>query len=596
MSGTPTPEQLSKAAASRRIADRRNSGNHSPGQSPSQDSPTVKTKKAKKDKCPCLRSSAGKDWVFACSECNQSWHSSCANLKGTNMLTQTQKPIIDRISKDWQCPWCWTCPYPKPGNHPSTMKEITLIKETLSASLYENLTETLTESFKAASTLVDLTPIQSELERLSSNIEDFQTKRASSNTTSVGIPPAVPVREVIDSPEPPYDSYKDNFLSSEEIDTIKDLLDTLKDTGDFVQEKGHSVKVYGQPYSYTGSRSGDVEPDPIPDELVQVIDKLCNELSLEMRPNSVLINHFPSSQESNRTESHLAMHSDDEATILAGSTIVTLSLGENRKVLFKPKHNNKDQTELLANHNSVYSMTRSSQCWFKHGIPPPEDDVEDRFSLTFRCLKTQFRRSILVIGDSNTREINFGSGTGKVGESFPGRRIKAAKVKDINPQDCIGYSNIFIVCGTNNLRCEYIKTESDIHHVVDELRHKISTIRQLCPSSKVFIVPVIPSRIPKMNVNIRLYNDLVEDLLDSCFPDVWFQGIYSFLDMHGQLSLRLCRSNDKIHLGAKGIAKLVTYIKISVFRREKYDIFNNSTREVGRKQKSAPEVGSSGPT
>ena len=94
-----------------------------------------------------------------------------------------------------------------------------------------------------------------------------------------------------------------------------------------------------------------------------------------------------------------------------------------------------------------------------------------------------------------------------------------------------------------------------------------------------------------MNTNIRLYNQLVDEMLHRCFPDVWFQGIYSFVDMHGLLSSRLCRPNDKIHLGNRGIAKLVTYIKTCVFRREKVDIFSNSTRVADRRQKSTPEVG-----
>ena len=100
-----------------------------------------------------------------------------------------------------------------------------------------------------------------------------------------------------------------------------------------------------------------------------------------------------------------------------------------------------------------------------------------------------------------------------------------------------------------------------------------------------------------MNVNIRTYNGLVDEMLHNCFPEVWFQGIYSSLDMHGQLSLRLCRPNDKIHLSTRGICKLVTYIKTCVFRREKYDIFNNGpsrirTKVARGKQESTPNVGS----
>ncbi len=76
-----------------------------------------------------------------------------------------------------------------------------------------------------------------------------------------------------------------------------------------------------------------------------------------------------------------------------------------------------------------------------------------------------------------------------------------------------------------------------------------------------------------MNANVTLYNELVDQMLHNCFPDVWYQGIYSFLDMQDQLSLKLCVPNDGIHLGVRGIAKLVTYMKTCVFRREKYDIY-----------------------
>jgi hypothetical protein len=46
-------------------------------------------------------SSTGRDWLLKCLQCKQTWHTSCANMKGTNMLSQSQ---IDAIMKHWQCP------------------------------------------------------------------------------------------------------------------------------------------------------------------------------------------------------------------------------------------------------------------------------------------------------------------------------------------------------------------------------------------------------------------------------------------------------------------------------------------------------------
>jgi hypothetical protein len=276
------------------------------------------------------------------------------SLKGSGSLTQTQ---IDSILKFWQCPWCFTAPFPKPGSHTSSLKEIALIEKTLSSSLYQNVAESITESIKAISNTIDFSPIETQLEKLTSNLEEFKMQRATSSHPSPDRSPPVHTKVVMDSPERPFDLHKENFLTGDELEQMKDLLGSLKDGGDFVNEKGHSVKIYGQAYSYTGSRSKEQNPDPIPEELVAIIDRLCTELSLDTRPNSVLINYFPaSSGQSTSDSSYLAMHSDDEPTIMANSKIVTLSIGESRKIRFEPKHNNEDQVELLLKHNSLYSM------------------------------------------------------------------------------------------------------------------------------------------------------------------------------------------------------------------------------------------------
>ena len=108
-------------------------------------------------------------------------------------------------------------------------------------------------------------------------------------------------------------------------------------------------------------------------------------------------------------------------------------------------------------------------------------------------------------------------------------------------------------------------------------------LRHKTPESKVFVIPVLPSRISEMNHNIEYYNRLVDQMLLSLFPDIWFEGIYGFLDNQNKLSLRLTRQNDDIHLGAGGISKLVRYIKTCVYRRENFDKYVNqgSTLTVG---------------
>ena len=63
------------------------------------------------------------------------------------------------------------------------------------------------------------------------------------------------------------------------------------------------------------------------------------------------------------------------------------------------------------------------------------------------------------MGDSNTKDIQFGTGSGKVGDSYPGKRVKASRVKNIDPVECVGYQNVFLHVGTNDLRCEYVTSK-----------------------------------------------------------------------------------------------------------------------------------------
>ena len=495
-------------------------------------------------------------------------------------------------------------PFPKPGSHTSILNESSLLENTLSSAIIQNITESLEETIKTKIPAIDMANIENRLESLSKEISNFKelakplpplqgSLRSDPFLESPPIPPLE--RRVLSCPEEPFERYQEDYLSTDELDSLEDLLGYLKSSADYVPEKGHSVKLYGEPYNYTGCRSS--VTDPIPEELRKIIDKLSADLSLSDRPNSVLINYYPESSRLQFNDSYLAMHSDDESSILPDSKILTLSIGASRKVVFQSKHSGSEvqTTELTTNNNSLYVMTRTSQNWFKHGVPAPDaEDFDERFSVTFRSLRHQYKRSMLVVGDSNTKEIQFGSGSGKVGKSFPGKRIKASKVANIDPSSCTGYANVFLMCGTNDMRCDNIKSKSDIQAVVDQLKDKLSEIKQLCPSTKLFVIPVMPSRIRQMNANIELYNELVDHMLMVNFPDIWFEGIYSFLDHQDMLSAKLTRENDKIHLNVKGISKLVTYMKSCVFNREKYESSNFMSTSIY--QGSAHQVGSPEPT
>ena len=187
--------------------------------------------------------------------------------------------------------------------------------------MIQKLTESLTESLPSSPPL-DLTAMESRLGELCKEIQEFKqeqlpTQRAPLEHAHRECLPLDNASQIqMDCPEQPYELHKDQFLTDEELSQMADLLGYLRDSGDFVQENGHGVRLFGEPYKYTGSRSPD--PEPIPPELQNIINRLKSDLSLEVIPKSVLINHFPARSDSDDTpcDSFLAMHSDDETSIV----------------------------------------------------------------------------------------------------------------------------------------------------------------------------------------------------------------------------------------------------------------------------------------
>ena len=524
-------------------------------------------KKGGKVVCPCGKSSAGKDWNLKCCSCKQVWHTSCANLKGANDLS---KPQVDTIMVHWQCPWCFQCPFSPPESHITVKNRKALHDSTVSCSVLQQISESVTDI--VSKTLPG--SLSNQINQLSQQVQDLSNKPSSVEMRSESEPPKVHLV----SPEPPYGQYLENFLDSELLEQTMSFLSEQVEQNRFKPENGHSVLSFGESYTYVGSKSSAVT-EPIPQVLESIIQTFDSKLNLKSTPNSVLINYYPSTG----SNSYLPYHSDDEPTIQPDSKIVTISLGGSRSINFKAIHNDTEEIKTLTpEHNSVYTMTRSSQGWFKHGIDSTESP-EVRFSLTFRCVNQRNRRSVILQGDSNTKNIKFGRGAGTVGETYPGKRQKAAKVSDINPESCVGYSNIVLVCGTNNLRVNAVRDDSDISKVVDVYRNKLRMIKQLAPASKIFVVPVLPTRNARMNRNITRFNCLLSEMLSTCFRDIYFPGVYSFLDSKNLLSNRLTRENDDIHLGEKGIAQFVRLLKLWIFECDARE------RRLGRNSSRAPQ-------
>ena len=204
------------------------------------------------------------------------------------------------------------------------------------------------------------------------------------------------------------------------------------------------------------------------------------------------------------------------------------------------------------------------------------DKCEERFSITLRNVKNKNSRSTVLVGDSNTKPIKFGNGKGTVGESYPGRRVKAAKVKDINPTDCCEYANAVIACGTNDLRLSEVDKSDPgkyIQELVSTLRGKLEQIKLLSPQTNIIVMPVLPTRDSKMNNLICRYNTSVFNSEFRRRLGVTMPPLYSFLDSKHILSLHLTRY--------KGISMFVRVIKEAIFRCNKTGQGNYNKPEGG---------------
>ena len=185
---------------------------------------------------------------------------------------------------------------------------------------------------------------------------------------------------------------------------------------------------------------------------------------------------------------------------------------------------------------------------------------------------------------SNTKDISFGEGKGKIGERYPGERVKAGRIRDIDPSRCVEFSNVVLVCGTNDLRPE---NNPNLPDLIDTLISRVSEICILNSKANIILMPVLPTRDRVMNRIIMSFNRAVCRWIRTCHYNVSMPNVSSFLDNSDLLSSALTRNGDSIHLGKRGIAKFVSMIKQEIFRKFSLD----------RQQKSKPSrVGVKAPT
>ncbi len=129
-------------------------------------------------------------------------------------------------------------------------------------------------------------------------------------------------------------------------------------------------------YTYSGTTKMAL---PWTKELLEL--KNCVEEKSDIKYNSCLLNLYHNGEEG------MAYHSDDEKTLGGITTIGSLSLGTERKFLFKHKQDKRLIT-LVLEHGSLLVMRGETQLNWMHRLPTTKKIIGPRINLTFRKIIT----------------------------------------------------------------------------------------------------------------------------------------------------------------------------------------------------------------
>ena len=543
--------------------------------------------KPKKSRCPCLVTSGGTSWLLTCSHCGQVWHSGCANLKGAELMDQS---VIDAILVSWECPWCYTCPFPCPKAHKSAklssnmdaISSANLVSASVLDSLEGMLKVRFAEVTQPTNHLID--NIQKQLNSLSDQMKTLMDRPQPPHLPPPSIPlpdplphgtaqaPLLPRVEVGDTNlahrKKSYEGIVENYITDIEEGELMNFLENE----DFTEEGNRSTIQYGQHYRYMGSKTS---PKPIPDIINNIMSRLNTEFAtsnpqkqFHYELNSCLVNRYAHGHET------LPEHSDNEGDINKLSSIFTISLGSPRTLHFRDIASN-EVSEIKCQGRSMYHMTRASQEFFKHSIKEETaGDLGVRYSLTFRSVHWSNFNSTVLVGDSNFGPIHFGTGRGKMGQATPGVRLWAATVDDIDPLSCVGFRNVVVMEGTNNLKSDEMDDEG-IRELYKRYKTKLAQIRRYNPRCKLIVCPVLPTKSHKINRKINMFNRFLFSDLSQCNLKVLVvDGFMTFLDKSTNLlrnSLAKPDASDILHINGRGVGALVKLIKNCIFTSRDYN-------------------------
>ena len=555
----------------------------------------VKPTRVELGKCPCLKSNET-SWKVKCSSCRQTWHTMCANLKAKTI----PESVIINMEKTWMCPWCFSTPLCRPSGHPSFKNESqlmgTAISDVVGERLAEEVSHNIVPQFQLAVENITNVRIKEISKMIEAQGKDFAngikelenlkkllistSDRSVPNTathTSVPIVSQSPPNNLNVNPTNHIEDYTEGFLSTEEVTNLKSA---LENEINYSSVNGRQVASFGASYKYTGSPK--TNSPTIPNYLQTIIDKIHGEeLYSDAQINQVVVNRY-----SGRT--HLPEHADNEPAIRPDSHVFTITIGQQAPITFRDNILGGEEA-LTPTDGSLYVMSKSSQHYWTHRMEEVDLEEATRISVTLRSVGENYKNSTVILGDSNTKHLKFSTGTrgekGTFGYKLPGKRIETFHISDINPSKCIGYQNIVIHCGINDLRDSSpgrLPTDPEPTNVqahFSRITEKISEVKNVCPYASIHVSPILPTRNLKLNERVVQFNHLLFDYLanDPRGEGVRSLNLSEFVDEKtGVLrdDLRVWDSRagcynkrDILHIGRAGIRLLAGCVRNAVMNK-----------------------------
>ena len=549
----------------------------------------VVPRKVTLDKCPC-ESSDLRSYKIKCSSCKQHWHTPCA--------TTFEEKMILELQKTWHCPWCHVTPFIRPSGHPSFKNESVILGTVVSEAVSTKISEDMQIAHALSSQCIKESiakAIQNTMEPITASFNAQVQRMEELTRPGLSVSPSrapgkhhrSPVEEVreCNNPTKYIEHHEENFIGEDMSNELAEFLKTVE----YAEVNGRSVASYGEEYSYTGQPKNNVKDIPKPiTKVIELLEQEFKQFNSARTINQVIINRYKDGS------SFLPKHSDNEQEIKPDSQIFTVSLGCTRSIVFrdesKPPTEDREQ-ELEVSEGSIYIMSQPSKSFWSHRMEvTEEEDLPERVSLTFRTVGGNYKNSTVIIGDSNTKHLRFSTGKAKekgtFGYTLPGKRVEAFHLRSINPQDCIGYQNVVLHCGINDIRnrspgrLEDDPDPADVGAHFDILQSKVMDIKALCPKIAIFVSPILPTKSTNLNQRVVEFNDILDKFL---MNDRNGEGVRSFnFNPLADWKTGLLREDygvydtekncynkkDSLHLGKNGIRLLAKTLRDAVLKRK----------------------------